>query len=369
MTFGEALLQFASSVDIVSNDVMQDVKYALESYLKTLKFPFYEVLLLREEWVKTRAGAQVQFRKLETYWTNPDHKSYKEPIKEGEDYLGQTAYAFDRDLSLWITAEDGGLLSDGIKYVDSWSNRKDVPKYQSGNPHPIRTSIMLPVKDENRVFGVFNVESTDVLHPQDIAKEEMERMAKALSLLVRLNNLYNISTAGTKQAVQALKEFDAEETDIFEKPKLFVASAARADNQVMGVIERVLRSDECSKLFDVTYWKVENQAGDVTQHIMQHIVGSNYAICYFSEPSGSDGRYADNANVLFEAGMIHVLTYKSKGRPRKWIPIRESGSNAIPFDFATQRVLIIDRHRDGTLNAHAFEDQLLKRVKALIKPR
>jgi hypothetical protein len=67
--------------------------------------------------------------------------------------------------------------------------------------------------------------------------------------------------------------------------------------------------------------------------------------------------------------MIHVLTQKAAGRHRKWIPMREPKSAAIPFDFASQRMLVVDRHPNGKLNSHAFEDALRKRVRVLTERR
>ena len=62
-------------------------------------------------------------------------------------------------------------------------------------------------------------------------------------------------------------------------------------------------------------------------------------------------RYDDNANVVFEAGMLHARTLVSSdtegGEPAGWIPVREKASPDPPFDFAAERILVVPRTRGG----------------------
>jgi len=83
--------------------------------------------------------------------------------------------------------------------------------------------------------------------------------------------------------------------------------------------------------------------------------------------------YIDNANVVFEAGMLHARTIAddpSSGRePTGWIPMREEDSPRAPFDFAAERILIVPRFRDGALNEDRLREMLRARINTLLEQR
>jgi hypothetical protein len=70
--------------------------------------------------------------------------------------------------------------------------------------------------------------------------------------------------------------------------------------------------------------------------------------------------------VLFEAGMLHSLTNSPVTVPSGWIPIREKNSPKIPFDFASERVLIVARSSNGELMEERFRSDLRRRMTALL---
>jgi hypothetical protein len=74
----------------------------------------------------------------------------------------------------------------------------------------------------------------------------------------------------------------------------------------------------------------------------------------------------DNPNVLFEAGMLHALTFLSIQGTSGWIPIREQNSPQPPFDFAGERIELIPRAADGSLNQEMFRTRLRARLKGLV---
>ncbi|NEP15999.1 MAG: hypothetical protein F6J97_03740, partial [Leptolyngbya sp. SIO4C1] len=74
----------------------------------------------------------------------------------------------------------------------------------------------------------------------------------------------------------------------------------------------------------------------------------------------------DNANVLFEAGMFHALMNDASAVPAAWIPVREKPPPPIPFDFATLRILEVERLQDGTFNHDTFKNELETRLESLL---
>lgn len=183
----------------------------------------------------------------------------------------------------------------------------------------IKTSIILPLRDEGRVFGVLDLESTSFLEITELAK-----------------------------------------------PKLFLASSSKADQEANAVLRSVL--DTYSNRLEVVTWYEISKSGNINQHIIREILSSSYGVCYFSE--AVDGppatRYQDNPNVLFEAGMLHVLSYADQSSSEGSLPIRESKSPKLPFDFAAERILTVPRLQNGSLNVPAFENELRNRLNNLL---
>jgi hypothetical protein len=115
-------------------------------------------------------------------------------------------------------------------------------------------------------------------------------------------------------------------------------------------------------------WNGIEESGSITLGLIEEIARSRFGICYLSEPAkGAGNEYSDNPNVLFEAGMLHSLTNSPIATPAGWVPIRERRSPEIPFDFASERILIITRSNDGRLAEETFRADLRKRVKALLR--
>jgi len=164
------------------------------------------------------------------------------------------------------------------------------------------------------------------------------------------------------------------------RPHFFVAFSDRADSDhaetsVITVVTEVLK--ELDDKLDFTIWRAKTESGNIAAQIARDIVRSTFGICYFSEPSedkssGSQA-YVDNANVLFEAGMLHVRTIaddpSSAREPSGWIPMREAASPPVPFDLAAERILIVPRFRDGALNEDRLREMLSARINTLLDQR
>jgi len=64
--------------------------------------------------------------------------------------------------------------------------------------------------------------------------------------------------------------------------------------------------------------------------------------------------------------MMQALANSPSIRPRARIPVREKESTSIPFDIASERILLVDR-ADGKLDKTSFADTLRQRVATLVE--
>ena len=98
-----------------------------------------------------------------------------------------------------------------------------------------------------------------------------------------------------------------------ERDQLFLSYSARADPAVIGELKRVLGSDKYAERIKVDDWETAARPGPITPQIVDSVRASRFGICYLSEldqDARCDGRrFKDNPNVLFEAGMFHVLRH------------------------------------------------------------
>ncbi len=150
---------------------------------------------------------------------------------------------------------------------------------------------------------------------------------------------------------------------------MFIATSGRADIKVFGEIKTVL--DKFSDRIKLVYWEEISESGNVTQQILDEISRSKFGLCYFSEPATAPEdkkhKFQDNPNVVFEAGMLQALTNSPNAPPTGWIPVREKSSPDVPFDFATERILTVERFQNDELNVPSFQDKLEVRVASLLK--
>ena len=81
----------------------------------------------------------------------------------------------------------------------------------------------------------------------------------------------------------------------------------------MAVLAKVL--DTYKDRVDVVFWDDMSRSGNINEQIIREILNSRYGVCYFSEKvvGAAAVPYCDNPNVIFEAGMFHVLSHTNLG--------------------------------------------------------
>jgi len=64
--------------------------------------------------------------------------------------------------------------------------------------------------------------------------------------------------------------------------------------------------------------------------------------------------------------MFHGRTEWTSAIPSMWIPVREKDSPRPPFDFAQERILLVERNKDGSLKRKVFTNKFRERVDAML---
>lgn len=340
-TFGKSLSHFVKSVDIVDSATRESVLDLIEKYLReTLDICYFTF------YVESSINRKVGLRP--THWRSDDcDRNAFSILDDNEAYQGQAAFAYDENKSLWIVSPQGTALSvaDTYECLLGNANSSDIPPYVKRTNQEVFTSIIIPAVENGRTYGVINFESKIPLEYSSLIDEEMRELARSISTLFILHRAYENQRQNTKSEINYLTALNSNRANLLPltKPKVFIASSTRAEEDVMTSILAVL--DNYEDKIEPVYWKDITKAGPVTQQIFDAIRNCQYGICYLSEPTpkGAEYRYQDNDNVLIEAGMLSALSYGTDFD--SWLPIREASSGPMPFDFANARTLFVPRKK------------------------
>jgi hypothetical protein len=372
LMFGEELKRFALSIDTVDNEIGKQFYYLLVEYLQNiLKMKHFHFMIDSGTF---EGNQSLQVPEIDrVFWSSENKLDAVRIRSEGENstYMAQSTYVYDTGKPIWVTA-DGKSLNLAEEYKDDWSNSVNLPNYYADEKADVLTSIVVPLKTRYRTFGFMCLESSEELKCYDLAKIEVERVAEAAGAVLSARDICNEQHQNTYAALTELKILAGEPWQSpFYHPKIFIASAENAADDVMGVI--LATTNKFASKLEVVYWKDIQESGDITKIIRKYISECRFGICYFSQRSkdlnDDPNIFYDNPNVLFEAGMMQALTGSPIGQPKAWIPIRESDSvpKKIPFDFAQENVIFINRLAGGKLNAPELKKDLCARIEVITK--
>ena len=363
-TFAIHLKHFSRAVDIVNKNTFDQVRDLIIRYVRRELGEGAYFDLLREQ----RIG---QEHYLQTFWSSED-KIQQLRILAQE---APATISYHHSKPLWVISVDHASLDKSNTYLDQWSELTDLPPHASITGRSMSTLIVVPLR-RKRPLGVLCMESRNYLEATDVARKEFQLLGDSLAILLDLWELNVSQSEQTDEAVADLRDMITNaKFPRLAKPQVFVAHSSRADEQVTDIIRRVLKEYEAQ--VQITYWNEMADAGNITTQIGERIRASCFGICYFSEPAewASDQgtvtdrqwspKYVDDANVVFEAGMLHALTNAPESEPSGWIPIRERESSPAPFDFATERILMVTRTETGDV-AERFQLELKRRVGTLL---
>jgi hypothetical protein len=363
---------FALAVDYVDENIVDEIKELLQRYFEETLETCYFRFLMEGAGTETPDGV---LPTLETVWSSSEEKTGDVALfAPGGRASGHLALCYEQRKPLWITAKDGKLLVDaGADVIDSWSRVKDLPPYHDYGDSNARTSIIVPLRYSERLFGVMDLEFEDNIPASGKAKKVVKLIADAVGRIVWLHRMTETQRDDTREAFSELERSYHEGTSPLHRHTVFVGSSGRADEQVMKIILSVL--DEFSDLFDVNYWRAESSSGNIAEQVRGAIAEAEFGVCYISEPSADESsryRFLDNPNVLFEAGMLQMLHELRDDRSElvsRWVPVREGPEIAppLPFDFAGDRVVMVPREGgSGQVEEPAFAETLRKTVKEVV---
>lgn len=368
-TFAGQLKHFAQSVDIVDSTVFDQVRDLVCRYVTNeLKGDYFE--LLRQELPDDEDGDPKPW--LRTFWSSEERKHAWPVRTDAGGFTNAVTAAAGRGRSLWIVHPEREPLSTDGTYREMWSGADEVPPYRPSSETPVRTAIVVPLSLVN-LRGAYCIESPRYFEPTEVAKSELRRLGDALAILYGLWELNQAQLSYTGNAISDLRELlDGSRFPRLALPHMFVAFPSGADETVELIIKEVLR--KFRDRLEFTDWQEMYESGNVGAQIGREIMESRFGLCYLSEPAADEHAttsFVDNANVVFEAGMLHVRMLASAdhdtGEPAGWIPVREKDSPPAPFDFAAERILVVPRSADGELNESQLRDLLTRRVEALLR--
>lgn len=360
-SFAKHLENIALSIDIVNDSTLLNIKKAMDKYFSEIDVKFYEFLTFQE--VDNSPG-------LTTNWHNGVNNWSSRIKNDKGQYQGQISFAYDYNKKVCIIAKNNKSLSEANgKYKNLWKNRDEkieIPDYVNLSDSPTFASIMIPVQNENRIkTGIFNFEFGSSFENSLHLHSELELLVQAFSKLFYLNKARNNQESNTQEAVNTLTDLSKFHVN-FKKPAVFVAFANNADSAVMVSIKNVLKQFKDD--INIIDWTKKKTAGNINEQILNDIKNCTFGVCYFSkETENKNMPYEDSSNVLFEAGMIYGLSRIADKGPINWLPIRESVelSGEIPFDFASERLVIVPREH-GKLVVDHFEKDLYDHFFSLI---
>ncbi|HEX8106551.1 MAG TPA: hypothetical protein VF516_02435 [Kofleriaceae bacterium] len=365
-TFGDHFLQFAQSVDIVPANIYDEALGIVDEHLKAE--------LQASTFVIAIASLSGTTPQLHVDWPKGGWWNHQ-PIMRHGSYQGQAAFAYATGKPLWIVAKKRQALSAAGKFEDLLGNvdGAQIPRYARIPRHRgTKTSIILPLRlNDHDLFGVMNIEIPKYLAYSAAWHAELTKIATAIGILYRLTKINELQNRGTLNAKKELTR--ATFVRVAARRTMFVASSARADPNVMKILNETLAT--YAPHFEIVSW-TDPQAGNILENIWSKISSCTFAACYFSEPTHaptSDARpssranrqveYRDNPNVLFEAGMLYALLEIGRAPVKKLLLVREENSPDIPFDLGAEFMILVRRLQNGNVNV----SDLKKRVRATVK--
>lgn len=362
---------FVRAVDNVSAEVEEKVRDTIATYIGDRLN--YEVLIQ-----ETYTRGATSSMELNPRWGSYGKQNLGNIVlpPPGGPYNGHAEYCFCEDKDIWIYAKGGGLLRDAASYDDVYGN-KDLPRYRAYPREESRVSIVRPIRneDDGRPLGVLTIESRDSLKYSRGAETILAQLGRIISVAVRSARESRLNAANTLRAARELHGW-AENSGTFaklcQKPLIFQAHSSRAPTDLLDIVSEAVTSLSAISAagqglgFEHRTWKDSSYPKDIMADFFDTLRKSIAGIAYLSEPAESaPGRFSDNPNVLYEAGIMHGL-----GEPfRGYLLIREANSiSDFPFDIAQKRSVIVQRDRDNAIHDRKqVESQVRKALSELLE--
>ena len=325
--FGERVFEFVLSIDLMDHDTFIDLLNLIYIYVNEhLDITYFSVL--DETIVNNQPG-------LRTLWsTREETPSYT--VDKDNGYASNSGYTFGENKPMWVVSASRHELQVASDLKNLWSDMVEkLPPYSTQSQEDIYTSIMHPLRKEGRPIGVFEFASKRYIEPTPASLEEIKLLAIVISRAYQMYDVHRTQRDSTKRALQMLeKSLKTDGWMNLALPQIFVAypgteyqeteTEAEAEHKaVINTIRNVV--DKFKDIITPIFWEDVTDTGNINEQVIRDISNSAFGLCYFSEPIAG-GKFRDNANVLFEAGMMQALSNSPNSLLKAWIPIRERES-------------------------------------------
>lgn len=363
--------QFALAVNSVDKATFYNIEgFFYDLVQKGLGACYYEICIGN----MNQTGKGVD-ENLQVLWCSKSDEKENFPTLYNDDgsYYSQKSYVYFTGNSLWLAVKDKEELLNQIDPEEvecQWVGMEhlDIPLYRDYDaPGNSKSSIIVPLRYQNRKIGVFVVEFPKVLPFNVGARDELLKLTNTVSTLIERKALARSNEMDTLNAFKSFREQSSDSLSQLILPgiksKVFFAYPKECDKDVVATVLNTI-NDNFSDRIQLVDWSEDIKGGYITKKIVNSISSSKFGICYLSEKSNEgELKYKDNKNVLFEAGMMYSLVDKSM---IDWLPIRESKELAgdPPLDFISEGMVITQRNADGELNKADLETSLTKYLEA-----
>lgn len=361
----EQFNQFALAINSVDEATFFDMEgFFYELVRHGLGANYYEVCIGNSN----QSGRGLE-ENLQVLWCSKSEYKNSHPrlLNPDSSYFSQKSYVYLTGRPLWLTAKNKAKLlieSHKDEIESQWKEHQEIPDYRDfDEPGNSKSSIVVPLKFLNRRIGVFVLEFPNVLLFNAGARDEIVKLASTLSILIERKALAKNNELDTLNAFKSFRKQAVEDLAQIILPgiknKVFFAYPKNSDERVIAKIVSTI-NNRFSDSIELIKWEDVHDLGNITQTIVEAVKSAKFGICYLSERVEEEGAkfpYRDNLNVLFEAGMMHILQGSNM---LGWLPIRESDelSGTPPYDLIVERRITLERSEEGNLNDNALQVEL-----------
>jgi TIR domain len=204
--FAEEIFHFAQSVDFLTSDNVKAVKKLIIDHLMC-RFRAATVEVCLETRIVGPHGNVGLYYSWFSGEQEPDQHNLFYP-DEPKRYYGQTSFAFDRNLELWIIGKADVPLSRTQDYLNMMPDASpiEVPPFvpYAGNER-IKTSIILPLVKRKKPRGILNIEIESRLNCSSALVAEAKNIRDAIGIIIEVGEVSKANCQNTGHAIDRLK--------------------------------------------------------------------------------------------------------------------------------------------------------------------
>lgn len=235
-TFGQSILAFAKSIDLVAKGTFDQVLDDTEKRLAKSELSLGALIV---PMLITRAGEQ----SLAVRWPKGDWWEL-ESLKKDRRWNGHASMVVDTNRGAWLVARKRGALlsraTTGFKDL-SGNHTRGIPKYaQPPTVSNTRTSVIIPIRDDQKLaYGAVNYELSRRAEYSQLWAEELGCIADAIGILYRKYQSFETTTGHSEEALATLRQYPHDEVHAAVRVFLSHGHNEERKREVVAFIEEV----------------------------------------------------------------------------------------------------------------------------------